>query len=163
MRRWTNGLPGATTRLGAMMAHRGLSASQPWMRADTHAGPELRLHIKAEYIDAALTFVSLPTSSCDARPDHTLALPGSRPNVCSSNEQRTFLEDRGSSVRDPFRTIPQLRMFLPESKGPLSSADTYRARDNIRINHPSAATPSWVLLAAGRSNYRRTCLNLEAG
>ncbi|MBJ6126982.1 cytochrome c oxidase assembly protein, partial [Microvirga splendida] len=25
----------------------------------------------AEYIDAALTFVTLPTSSCDARPDHT--------------------------------------------------------------------------------------------
>src|SRR5215203_3461191 len=71
MRRWTNGLPGATRRLGAMMAHRGLSASQPWMRADTHAGPELKLHLKAEYIDAALTFVSLPTSSCDARPDHT--------------------------------------------------------------------------------------------
>jgi len=30
------------------------------MRADPHAGPELKLHIKAEYIDAALTFVSLP-------------------------------------------------------------------------------------------------------
>src|SRR5215813_4891472 len=29
MKRWTNGLPGATKRLGAMMAHRGLSASQP--------------------------------------------------------------------------------------------------------------------------------------
>src|SRR5438132_14419992 len=29
MKRWTNGLPGATTRLGAMMALRGLSASQP--------------------------------------------------------------------------------------------------------------------------------------
>jgi hypothetical protein len=29
MKRWTNGLPGATTRLGAMMAHRGLTASQP--------------------------------------------------------------------------------------------------------------------------------------
>ncbi len=41
------------------------------MRADTHAGPELRLHTEAEYIDAALTFVTLPTS-CDARPDHTL-------------------------------------------------------------------------------------------
>ncbi|EIM30377.1 hypothetical protein MicloDRAFT_00009270 [Microvirga lotononidis] len=41
------------------------------MRADTHDGPELRLHHEAEYIDAALTFVSLPTSSCDARPDHT--------------------------------------------------------------------------------------------
>jgi hypothetical protein len=44
------------------------------MRADPHDGPELMLHPEAEYIDAALTFVSLPTSSCDARPDHTLAL-----------------------------------------------------------------------------------------
>jgi hypothetical protein len=41
------------------------------MRADIHDGPELRLHLEAEYIDAALTFVSPPTSSCDARPDHT--------------------------------------------------------------------------------------------
>src|SRR4030095_4162017 len=41
MKRWTNGLPGATMRLGAMMAQRGLSASQPRMRADTHIGPEL--------------------------------------------------------------------------------------------------------------------------
>src|ERR1700722_1209643 len=41
MKRWTNGLPGATKRLGAMMAQRGLSASQPRMRADTHVGPEL--------------------------------------------------------------------------------------------------------------------------
>ena len=29
MKRWTNGLPGAAKRLGAMMAQRGLSASQP--------------------------------------------------------------------------------------------------------------------------------------
>src|SRR5262245_32189454 len=57
MRRWTNGLPGATQRLGAMMTHRGLSASQPWMRADTHRGPEHnRSTSEAEYIDAALTF-----------------------------------------------------------------------------------------------------------
>src|SRR6516225_4300293 len=40
MKRWTNGLPGATKRLGAIMALRGLSASQPRMRADTHDGPE---------------------------------------------------------------------------------------------------------------------------
>ena len=66
-----NGLPDATTRLGAMMAHRGLSARASWMRADSHDGPEHRLYIEAEYIDAALTFVSPPTSSCDARPDHT--------------------------------------------------------------------------------------------
>jgi hypothetical protein len=40
MKRWTTGLPGATKRLGAMMAHRGLSPSESWMRADTHVGPE---------------------------------------------------------------------------------------------------------------------------
>src|SRR5258708_29471329 len=40
MKRWTDGLPGGTKRLGAMMALRGLSASQPRMRADTHDGPE---------------------------------------------------------------------------------------------------------------------------
>src|SRR5262245_57945305 len=40
MKRWTNGLPGATKRLGAMMALQGLSLSQPRMRADTHDGPE---------------------------------------------------------------------------------------------------------------------------
>jgi hypothetical protein len=57
MRRWTNGLPGATQRLGAIMTQRGLSASQPWMRADTHHGPEHnRSTSEAEYIDAALTF-----------------------------------------------------------------------------------------------------------
>jgi len=57
MKRWTNGLPGATQRLGAMMAQRGLTASQPWMRADTHRGLEHnRSTSEAEYIDAALTF-----------------------------------------------------------------------------------------------------------
>jgi hypothetical protein len=40
MRRWTNGLPGATARLGAMMTCRGLAVSQCRMRADTHPGPE---------------------------------------------------------------------------------------------------------------------------
>ena len=60
MRRWTNGLPGATQRLGAIMTHRGLSASQPWMRADPHRGPERkRSTSEAEYIDAALTFALL--------------------------------------------------------------------------------------------------------
>src|SRR5215831_4696278 len=57
MRRWTNGLPGATQRLGAMMTQRGLTASQPWMRADPHRGPEHnRSTSQAEYIDAAFTF-----------------------------------------------------------------------------------------------------------
>src|SRR6266542_1486701 len=40
MKRWTNGLPGATKRLGAIMALCGLSGSKPRMRADTHDGPE---------------------------------------------------------------------------------------------------------------------------
>src|SRR5262249_32924015 len=40
MKRWTNGLPGAIKRLGAKMVLRGLAASQPRMRADTHDGPE---------------------------------------------------------------------------------------------------------------------------
>ena len=40
-----------------MMTQRGLSASQPWMRADTHPGPEHKHSTsEAEYIDAALTF-----------------------------------------------------------------------------------------------------------
>ena len=40
MKRWMNGLPGATKRLGAKMAQRGLSPSESRMRADTHVGPE---------------------------------------------------------------------------------------------------------------------------
>jgi hypothetical protein len=44
MKRWTNGLPGATMRLGAKMALRGLSPSESRMRADTHDGPEQLLH-----------------------------------------------------------------------------------------------------------------------
>src|SRR5512144_418532 len=60
MKRWTNGLPGATQRLGAIMTQRGLTASQAWMRADTHRGPEHnRSTSEAEYIDAALSFALL--------------------------------------------------------------------------------------------------------
>ena len=33
--------------LGAMLARRGLSGSESWMRADTHDGPELKLHPEA--------------------------------------------------------------------------------------------------------------------
>jgi hypothetical protein len=58
VRRWTNGLPGATATLGAIMTPlRGLPASQCWMRADTHPGPEHQCSIpEVRYIDAALTF-----------------------------------------------------------------------------------------------------------
>src|SRR4029450_14151245 len=40
MKRWTNGLPGATKRLGTNLALGGLSGSESRMRADTHDGPE---------------------------------------------------------------------------------------------------------------------------
>jgi hypothetical protein len=75
-----------------MMAHRGRSASQPWMCADPHVGPELRLHLEAEYIDAALTFVSLPTSSCDARPDHTFGTGLTLAFLLHRWDERTLIE-----------------------------------------------------------------------
>src|SRR5262249_20510410 len=57
MRRWTNGLPGATERLGANLALRGLAVSQCRMRADTHPGPEHRCSTpEVLYINAAFTF-----------------------------------------------------------------------------------------------------------
>src|SRR6476659_6851581 len=60
MKRWTNGLPGATARLGAIMALRGLSVSQPRMRADTHAGPEQHApHTRPNTLMQHLTFVVL--------------------------------------------------------------------------------------------------------
>jgi hypothetical protein len=42
-----NGLPGATKRLGAKMAHKDFAASEFWIPADAHAGPEQWLHTKA--------------------------------------------------------------------------------------------------------------------
>ena len=96
-----------------MMAHRGLSASESWMRADIHDGPELRLYIEAEYIDAALTFVSLPTSSCDARPDHTNGMPENeleRP-LKTGRQDRPEAADAGHGI--PERTLArQLSIVL---------------------------------------------------
>src|ERR1700733_7900863 len=72
MKRWTNGLPGATKRLGAMMAQRGLSASQPRMRADTHDGPEQMLHVRG-LIHCCCSHVRRSWSFCLAThgPGHT--------------------------------------------------------------------------------------------
>jgi hypothetical protein len=58
MKRWTNGLPGATMRLGAMMAQRGLSASQPRIRADTNVDPEFNAPLQRPD-----TLMQLPRSS----------------------------------------------------------------------------------------------------
>ena len=71
--RWTNGLPGAPMRLRSMMAHRSLSASKPWMRADIHYGPE-RDEAPLQWSDTLmqrLTFDQLNYVTCDTRPDHT--------------------------------------------------------------------------------------------
>ena len=46
MKRWTNGLPGATARLGANLALEVFQVSPSRMRADTHAGPERLLHMR---------------------------------------------------------------------------------------------------------------------
>src|ERR1700694_4245588 len=72
MKRWTNGLPGATKRLGSMMAQRGLSASQPRMRADTHDGPEQMLHVRG-LIHCCSSHVHRSWSFCLAThgPGHT--------------------------------------------------------------------------------------------
>src|SRR5437899_12860588 len=76
MKRWTNGLPGATKRLGAMMALRGLSASQPRMRADTHDGPEQIAPLqRPDTLMQLSRFVDLGSPSCTARPGHTCGTP----------------------------------------------------------------------------------------
>src|ERR1700757_2309523 len=94
MKRWTNGLPGATKRLGAMMAQRGLSVSQPRMRADTHDGPEQMLHVRG-LIHCCSSHVRRSWSFCLAthgraihngtnakcRPAQKLSVFGGRPEV----------------------------------------------------------------------------------
>src|ERR1700730_2909048 len=74
MKRWTNGLPGATKRLGAMMAQRGLSVSQSRMRADTHDGPEQRLHVRG-LIHCCSSHVRRSWSFCLATPERQCCGP----------------------------------------------------------------------------------------
>src|ERR1700730_5034159 len=62
MKRWTNGLPGATKRLGAKMAHRGLSLSQPGCARIPMMARSKCSTLEALYIVAALTFVGLGAS-----------------------------------------------------------------------------------------------------
>ena len=72
MKRWTNGLPGATMRLGAKMAQRGLSVSQPRMRADTHVGPELNAPLQRPDTLMQLSRSRAQKSVLHARPGHTI-------------------------------------------------------------------------------------------
>jgi hypothetical protein len=59
-----------------------------------------------------------------------LALLGSRPMLCSSEEQQTFLEDMGSSVRDPKRTARIRKVMLQNDllEGPVVGADAIAPR-----------------------------------
>jgi hypothetical protein len=92
MKRWTNGLPGATKRLGAMMAHRGLSPSEPGMRADTHVGPEHRAPHQRP--DTLLQLSRSPILEIHLVPHGRAIHPGTEPRAMSaisplSGEQRT--------------------------------------------------------------------------
>src|SRR5712664_1379739 len=108
MKRWTNGLPGATKRLGAMMAHRGLSASQPRMRADTHDGPEQMLHVRG-LIHCCSSHVRRSWSFCLAThgPGHTLwhkcEVPSALSNVRVREKSGRHMLAVSSSQFDPTR------------------------------------------------------------
>jgi hypothetical protein len=87
------------------MAHRGPSARQSWMRADTHDGPEHRLHNEAEYINAALTFATQSVSSCDARPDHTSGTKLKMAELPETSGERTLGPVGSITEFDPFQTF----------------------------------------------------------
>src|SRR5262249_48623256 len=74
--------PGATKRLGAKMALRGLAASQPRMRADTHDGPEqvAPLQRPDTLMQLSRSLIS-ESPSCTARPGHTFWLKADMPVV----------------------------------------------------------------------------------
>jgi hypothetical protein len=108
MKRWTNGLPGATMRLGAMMAQRGLSASKPRMRADTHVGLKFNAPLqRPDTLTQLFTFVALGNPSCTARPGHTYIMAPSadarRPSRLPRSSRNPLWE---LAMRD-FTAIPQ--------------------------------------------------------
>jgi hypothetical protein len=116
------------------MAHRGLTASQPWMRADPHAGPELRLHPEAEYIDAALTFVSLPTSSCDARPDHTFGTSRKYGERSQWRVEQTFIGAVQCYTFGPMWTIRWMRRVgMPRNAGETAHPKSCLLRRRTRL------------------------------
>ena len=88
-----------------MMTQRGLTASQPWMRADTHRGPEHnRSTSEAEYIDAALSFA---LSQLHLAPHGRAIHPG------------TTLTSRIQLMRSAYRSSRLLKKALiaPDSGG----------------------------------------------
>src|SRR4029453_5481008 len=91
-----------------MMTQRGLTASKPWMRADTHRGPEHnRSTSEAEYIDAALTFAlselhlaphGRAIHSGTTRKERSLHLPTARRSKADSDKSAIsmFMSSRPS-------------------------------------------------------------------
>src|SRR6266849_10427032 len=72
MKRWTNGLPGATKGLGANLALRGLSVSQSGCaRIPMMARSKIAPLQRPNTLMQLSTFVGLGTPSCNARPGHT--------------------------------------------------------------------------------------------
>ena len=104
--RWTNGLPGATMRLGAMMAHRGRSASQPWMRADPHDGPELeaphqgRIHRCSSHVRQSANIILRRTAG-----PYIMALLRRKRLVRLRAQEPTFVEGPEGGKVDPFRNF----------------------------------------------------------
>ena len=142
MKRWTNGLPGATMRLGAKMAQRGLSASQPRMRADTHVGPELNAPLQRpdtlmQLSRSPISEVRLATRGraihlAQLRPTETSAiwpLLGVKQTI--SRVGRTVLledvrEDKYPKRVDAYVTIPDGRDLADGGQRQSSCADQAR-------------------------------------
>jgi hypothetical protein len=83
------------------------------MRADTHDGPEHRLHNEAEYINAALTFATQSVSSCDARPDHTSGTKLKMAELPETSGERTLGPVGSITEFDPQETFVIPRRDLP--------------------------------------------------
>src|SRR5580692_4810775 len=124
MKRWTNGLPGATKRLGAMMAQRGLSASQPRMRADTHDGPEQMLHVRG-LIHCCSSHVRRSWSFCLAThgPGHTYDTV-EVPRTCREELSNAADDQRNSASA---REAPRKHAFAHSGAGEEHGATVDRA------------------------------------
>src|SRR5262249_43419926 len=109
-------LPGATQRLGAMMTHRSLSATQPWMRADTHHGPEYNRSIQTPN-----TLMQLSRRWSGHRgTDFCRLYISILPRTCADrlgSTRSTRIPDR---VRDPLRFIEICRTL--SGRGPRGRA-----------------------------------------
>src|SRR5262245_8819701 len=153
MKRWTNGLPGATKRLGAKMALRGLAASQPRMRADTHDGPEqiAPLQRPDTLMQLSRSLISEVHLVPHGRAIHfgtkrtcpsrlSLSAFGGKADIASTADIRTgnssFFPFRYSDLIGAFHTS-SAAVFLPEGKSRPRSAVTGGAVRSRTVRSPS--------------------------